>query len=502
MKTTLVLSGSVGFVTALTACAMLFSAAPASPARSEPHSPPAGNPDMSGGAANFYKSDKVTVQKVAFKNQYQMTVAGNLFLPKDMNQTAKHAAVVVGHPIGAVKEQSANLYATKMAEKGFITLSLDLSFWGESEGEPRNAVSPDIYAEDFSAAVDFLGTRPFVDRERIGAIGVCGSGSFVISAAKIDPRIKAVATVSMYDMGAAHRHGLKKSLTLEQRKKIIADAAEQRYAEFAGGETKYTGGTDHALTEDTHPIQREFYDFYRTPRGEFTPQGASPATTTHPTLTSNVKFMNFYPFNDIETISPRPMLFITGEAAHSREFSEDAFRLAGEPKELIVVPGAGHVDLYDRVNLIPFDKLSDFFRANLKQLSPVGAQMPDPQKTQIRMDVDGMEVTASLDNSAASREFAAMLPLALTLTDYARIERIADLPRKLTVGKGEDAGGSAAVKAGDLAYYAPWGNLAIFAEAGDAKYVGGLVRLGTVETGLPALQRPGPLKVTIERIEE
>jgi hypothetical protein len=214
--------------------------------------------------------------------------------------------------------------------------------------------------------VDFLGTRPFVDRNRIGAIGICGSGSFVISAAKIDPRMKAIATVSMYDMGAANRNALKHSLTLEQRKKIIAEAAEQRYVEFTGGETKYTSGTVHELKEDTHPIQREFFDFYRTPRGEFTPQGSSPELTTHPTLTSNVKFMNFYPFADIEIISPRPMLFIAGENAHSREFSEDAYKLAAEPKELYIVPGAGHVDLYDRVNLIPFDKLTSFFTKHLK----------------------------------------------------------------------------------------------------------------------------------------
>ena len=268
--------------------------------------------------------------------------------------------------MGAVKEQSANLYATKMAERGFVTLSIDLPFWGESEGQPRNAVSPDIYAEAFSAAVDFLGTRPFVDRKRIGAIGICGSGSFVISAAKIDPRMKAIATVSMYDMGAANRNALRHSQTVEQRKKIIAAAAEQRYVEFTGGETKYTSGTVHELTADTDPIQREFYDFYRTPRGEFTPKGQSPELTTHPTLTSNVKFMNFYPFNDIETISPRPMLFITGDQAHSREFSEDAYKRAAEPKELFIVPGAGHVDLYDRVNLIPFDKLQSFFNQHLR----------------------------------------------------------------------------------------------------------------------------------------
>lgn len=322
--------------------------------------------DLSNDAGNFYKSDKVTMQKVAFKNQYNMNVAGNLFIPKGLKQNSKNPAIIVGHPMGAVKEQSANLYATKMAEQGFVTLSLDLSFWGESEGQPRNAVSPDIYAEDFSAAVDFLGTRPFVDRDRIGAIGICGSGSFVISAAKIDPRMKAIATVSMYDMGAASRNALKHSLTLEQRKQIIAEAAAQRYVEFTGGETKYASGTVHELKEDTHPIQREFFDFYRTPRGEVTPKGSSPDLTTHPTLTSNVKFMNFYPFNDIETISPRPMLFITGKNAHSIEFSEYAYKLAAEPKELYIVPGAGHVDLYDRLNYIPFDKLTSFFTEHLK----------------------------------------------------------------------------------------------------------------------------------------
>ncbi|WP_454830929.1 alpha/beta hydrolase [Pseudoxanthomonas wuyuanensis] len=321
--------------------------------------------DMSNGANNFYKSDRLVAEKVAFDNQYRMKVAGNLFLPRDRTPGVRYPAIIVGHPMGAVKEQSSNLYAQKLAEQGFITLAIDLPFWGESEGQPRNAVAPDLYAEAFSAAVDYLGTQTFVDRERIGVLGICGSGSFVISAAKIDPRMKAIATVSMYDMGAANRNALNHSLTLEQRKQIIAAAAEQRYAEFNGGEVAVSGGTDLELTQDTHPIQREFYDFYRTSRGEFTPAGASDQRTTKPTVTSNVKFMNFYPFNDIETISPRPMLFITGDQAHSKEFSEEAFRLAGQPKELYWVKGAGHVDLYDRTDLIPFDKLTSFFKQNL-----------------------------------------------------------------------------------------------------------------------------------------
>lgn len=322
--------------------------------------------DRPADADNFYRSDKVEVQKVTFKNQYKMNIAGNLYLPKDMDKSKKHAAIIVGHPMGAVKEQSADLYAVKMAERGFVTMSVDLAFWGGSDGQPRNAVAPELYAETFSAAVDYLGTGPFADREKIGAIGICGSGSFAISAAKIDPRLKAVATISMYDMGAANRNGLNHSLTLAQRKQIIADAAEQRYVEFQGGATKYTSGTVHEITEKSNPIEREFYDFYRTPRGEFTTAGSSPLLTTHPTLSSNTKFMNFYPFNDIETISPRPLLFITGDQAHSKEFSEDAYKRAAEPKELYYVAGAGHVDLYDRVELIPFDKLESFFKANLK----------------------------------------------------------------------------------------------------------------------------------------
>lgn len=322
--------------------------------------------DRPADADNFYRSDKVEVQKVTFKNQYKMNIAGNLYLPKDMDKSKKHTAIIVGHPVGAVKEQSADLYAVKMAERGFVTMSVDLAFWGGSDGQPRNAVAPELYAETFSAAVDYLGTGPFADREKIGAIGICGSGSFAISAAKIDPRLKAVATISMYDMGAANRNGLNHSLTLAQRKQIIADAAEQRYVEFQGGATKYTSGTVHEITEKSNPIEREFYDFYRTPRGEFTPAGSSPLLTTHPTLSSNTKFMNFYPFNDIETISPRPLLFITGDQAHSKEFSEDAYKRAAEPKELYYVAGAGHVDLYDRVELIPFDKLESFFKANLK----------------------------------------------------------------------------------------------------------------------------------------
>jgi len=171
------------------------------------------------GYTTFKVSDSVSMCKVAFKNQFNMNVSGHLFMPKNLDLNKKHAAIIVGHPMGAVKEQSADVYASTLADRGFITLAIDLSFWGESAGEPRNAVLPDVYTEDFSAAVDFLGTRPFVDREKIGVLGVCGSGSFVISAAKIDPRLKAIATVSMYDMGSANRNALNTRKPLSKERK-------------------------------------------------------------------------------------------------------------------------------------------------------------------------------------------------------------------------------------------------------------------------------------------
>ena len=314
----------------------------------------------------FKVSNKVTLYAVSFKNQYDLQVAGHLFVPKNLDRKTKNAAIIVGHPMGAVKEQSADVYASNMADRGFIAMAIDLSFWGESEGSPRNAVLPDMYAEDFSAAVDFLGTRDFVDRERIGVLGVCGSGSFVISAAKIDPRMKAIATVSMYDMGSVNRNGFNKSQTLVQRKQVIAAAAEQRYSDFLGGKPNYGNYLPEKLPADADTIRKEFYDFYRTKRGIHISGGRTLMETENRTNSAEVKFMNFYPFDDIETISPRPMLFITGSNAHSREFSFDAYKRAAEPKELVVIPNAGHVDLYDRTDLIPFDKLEAFFKTNLK----------------------------------------------------------------------------------------------------------------------------------------
>lgn len=321
--------------------------------------------NMSYGANNFYRSDNVTIWPITFPTIYHTTIAANLFLLDTLDRSTNHSAIVVSHPMGAVKEQSANLYATKMAEQGFITVSIDLPSYGGSQGLPLNNVNPDMYAEAISAAVDYLGLQSYVDRRRIGATGICGSGSFVISAAKIDSRISAVATSSMYDMGAVNRDGLEHSQNLQQRKELIAQAAKQRWIEAAGGEVEYDLGTPLRLTNSSTAVDAEFYDFYRTSRGEVTPPGSAPNITTARTTTSNVKFMNFYPFNDIETISPRPMLFIAGDIAHSREFSADAYARAAEQKEIIWVPGAGHADLYDRVDLIPFSTLFEFFRTSL-----------------------------------------------------------------------------------------------------------------------------------------
>ncbi|KAB2099152.1 hypothetical protein AG0111_0g12626 [Alternaria gaisen] len=288
--------------------------------------------NLSFGADNFYRSNNVTLTPISFLTLYHSKIAGNIFVPHDLNRTDA-PAIIVGHPFGATKEQSANLYAQKLAEQGFVTVSLDLPFWGISEGTPRNAVLPDLYAEAYSAAVDFLGTQEFVDRGNIGIAGVCGSGAFVISAAKIDSRIKAVATVSMYNHGMLHRNGLGNSRNLTQRQDFIAAANAQRWAEVDGSPIAHTDGAPHTTTS--------------------TPIG-------------NVKFINFYPFEDIESISPRPMMFVAGDQAHSKEFSEIAFARAGEPKEMVWVPNAGHVDLYDRVELIPFATLTKFFKENLQ----------------------------------------------------------------------------------------------------------------------------------------
>ncbi|MCU6668189.1 alpha/beta hydrolase [Enterobacteriaceae bacterium H4N4] len=311
--------------------------------------------DMSHGADNFYKSDNVNSQTVKFKNIYGMEVTGTLFTPKNMDAGKKYDALIVGHPFAAVRQQAANLYATKMAEAGFVALSFDQSFWGESAGSPRGAVLPDVYAENFSAAVDFLGTRAFVDREKIGVIGICGSGGFAIAATKVDPRIKALATVSMYDMGEYFRTGLNHERTAEMRNKDLATAAEQRYKTVETGQPVYGPGQNDPVFIEA----KESNDFYQTERGKVASNDRRTTPATY------ARFMNFHPFIDIETISPRPILFVVGDAAPSRTYTDTAYKMAAQPKELVEIKGANRIDLYDRTELIPWDKLVSFFNTHL-----------------------------------------------------------------------------------------------------------------------------------------
>src|SRR5688500_13846821 len=307
----------------------------------------------------FPRSPRVAHQKVTFFNRLGINLVADLYVPSSVDRTRRHPAIIVGHPYGGVKEQTSGLYAQTMAERGFVTLAFDASYNGESGGHPHFIASPEAFVEDFSAAVDFLGKSTLVDRDRIGVIGVCGSGGFSLAAAQIDPRIRAVATVSMYDIGQASRPGLAATLNataLEQRLQTIAT---QRWAEVDGAERAMVIGTPATITEASPAIDREFYDYYRTPRGPH------PRSTTAMTLTSSAPMSLFSAFDHLGWISPRPVLFITGDQAHSRLFSEQAYLQASQPKELYVVSGAGHVDLYDRVNLIPWDKLTAFFTQNL-----------------------------------------------------------------------------------------------------------------------------------------
>jgi fermentation-respiration switch protein FrsA (DUF1100 family) len=312
----------------------------------------------------FKLSDKVKHEKVSYPNRYGITISADMYMPKNMDATRQYPALVVGTPYGGVKEQGAGIYAQTMAERGFVAIAFDESFNGESGGQPRHISSPEIFSEDFSAGVDFLGTRPFVDRNRIGAIGICGSSAFALKAAQVDQRIKAIATASMYDMSRVIRNGWQDSMTAEERTRMQVELSEQRWKDFENGTPMLPEGfpivaTD-SIPEGLDPIMSEFWEYYAMPRGHH-PHSHGPFTAT-----SNLAFMNFPLMNFVKDISPRPILFIMGEKAHSRYFTEDAYELAAEPKELVIVPGARHIDLYDRVDMIPFDKLESFFTKNLK----------------------------------------------------------------------------------------------------------------------------------------
>jgi fermentation-respiration switch protein FrsA (DUF1100 family) len=308
----------------------------------------------------FDLDENVTRTPVSYENRYGITIAADLYRPKDLDESGRHPAVVIGPPYSGVKEQGPGIYAQNLAQRGFVALAFDPSFNGYSGGEPRHASSPDIFAEDFSAGVDYLGTRPFIDRERIGAIGICGSGSFVLSAAQVDRRIKAVVASAMVDISRMAAKGPFDSLADEARGEMLDQLAEQRYADFEAGHPALgPRGAPIGFDENTDPVGREFGLFYSTPRGYH------PNSITQFTLTSTPSFMNFQSLANIGWISPRPILFLSGGNAFSRYFSEDAYQQAGEPKELYVVPDANHIDLYDNTDLIPFDKIEAFFTENL-----------------------------------------------------------------------------------------------------------------------------------------
>ncbi|WP_412462716.1 alpha/beta hydrolase [Halobacteriovorax sp. RT-2-6] len=311
----------------------------------------------------FKKSELVEHKKVIFKNRYNIELVGDLYIPKN-TKIQKLPALAVSGPFGAVKEQSSGLYAQEMAEKGFVTLAFDPSYTGESGGEPRNLASAEINTEDFSAAVDFLGTREFVDREKIGVIGICGFGGFGLSAAAVDKRIKAVVTTSMYDMSAAMANGVGNTLTKETRTQALEALSNQRYADFEKDAPSVgPRNLPETLSEDDNIVIKRFFDYYRTDRGF---HERSINSTTGWSATSPLSFMNFPLLTYVNEISPRPILIIAGEEAHSLYFSKDAYAAAAEPKELMVMPGVNHVDLYDKKDIIPFEKITKFFQDNLK----------------------------------------------------------------------------------------------------------------------------------------
>ncbi|RZJ91039.1 MAG: alpha/beta hydrolase [Chryseobacterium sp.] len=311
----------------------------------------------------FQLSDKVTRQKVSFKNRYGITLSGDLYLPKNTG-AEKLQALAISGPFGAVKQQSSGLYANQMAERGFAAMAFDPSYTGESGGEPRNVASPDINTEDFSAAVDFLGLQKNVDRNKIGIIGICGFGGFALNATAIDKRVKAVATTSLYDMTRVMSKGYKDAVTPDQRTKTLEDLAQQRWKDAeAGKPADGPRNLPESLKGDEPPFVKEYFDYYRTPRGFHVNSVNSNGAWL---VTNPISFMNMPILSYVKEISPRPMLLIAGANAHSRYFSEDIFKVANEPKELVSIPNTVHVDLYDKVDVIPFDKLEGFFRSNLK----------------------------------------------------------------------------------------------------------------------------------------
>lgn len=305
----------------------------------------------------FVLDEHVNRTSVAYPNRYGIRIAADLYTAKNMDETSKYPALVIGPPYGGVKEQGPGVYANQLAQRGFVVLAFDPAFMGDSGGEPRHVSSPDIFAENFSAGVDYLGTLPYVDREKIGAVGICGSGGFALSAAQVDTRIKAVATASMYDITDGSRMPFD---TSEKRAELFAQLGRQRWQDFESGVPEYLPSFPETPTEEVpeglDPVSAEFFSYYGLKRGHH-PHARGGFTTT-----SMMAMMNFRSLDFVDQISPRPILMIVGENAHSKFYSENVYKAAAEPKELYIVPDAIHIDLYDRVDKIPFDKMEDFFK--------------------------------------------------------------------------------------------------------------------------------------------
>ncbi len=306
---------------------------------------------------------EVTRQKVKFKNRYGITLVADLYIPQQ-HDAKKLSAIAVSGPFGAVKEQSSGLYARTMAERGFLTLAFDPSYTGQSGGKPRNVASPDINTEDFCAAVDYLSTRKEVDPERIGIIGICGWGGMALNAAAIDTRIKATVTVTMYDMSRVTANGYFDSMDKQARYALRKRLNAQRSEDARNGTYALAGGVVDPLPDDAPQFVKDYYDYYKTKRG-YHPRSLNSNSGWN--ITSSLSFMNT-PLLAYSDEIRSAVLMIHGEKAHSRYFSEDAYkRLTGENKELLIIPGASHVDLYDnQAGVIPYDKIESFFTKSLR----------------------------------------------------------------------------------------------------------------------------------------
>ena len=309
----------------------------------------------------FPQSNKVNHSKVTFHNRYGITLVADLYVPKQA--VGKLAAIAVSGPFGAVKEQSSGLYAQTLAERGFLTIAFDPSFTGESGGQPRYVASPDINTEDFCAAVDYLSTRDDVDPERIGILGICGWGGMALNAAAIDTRIKATVTSTMYDMSRVNANGYFDSMDADQRYELRRQLNAQRTADYRNGSYERAGGVVDPLPADAPQFVKDYYAYYKTPRGY---HKRSLNSNDGWNKTSSLAFINM-PILTYSNEIRSAVLMIHGEKAHSCYFSRDAFqKLTGDNKELLIIPGANHTDLYDNLQVIPFDKIESFFREYLK----------------------------------------------------------------------------------------------------------------------------------------